>query len=223
MTISLLVPTRGRPANIRRFVESARSTASASIEIIFYIDDDDPEPSVNAAREADTLIVLGPRIILSECWNQCAKQATGDILGHFGDDIIFRTERWDVMIEAEFAKKADKILFVHGRDGHHDAGFGTHGFIHRRWMETVGYFVPPLFSSDWNDAWLNEIANILGRRVSLQDLYTEHMHYVFGKAPYDDTYAEREARGDRDDCKALFAATADLRIVDAEKLRAVMA
>jgi hypothetical protein len=42
--ISLLVPTRGRPANVARFLNSAAATARTpqAIEAVFYVDDDDP-------------------------------------------------------------------------------------------------------------------------------------------------------------------------------------
>jgi glycosyl transferase/beta-hydroxylase protein BlmF len=221
--ISLLVPTRGRPHNMERFYDSAHSTATrGEFEIIFYIDDDD-QPSIDKAAELPNVVsAIGPRIVLSECWNRCAEVSLGTILFHGGDDIVFQTDGWDDMVEGTFADSEDKILFVHGRDGYHDARFGTHGFIHRRWMDALNYFVPPLFSSDFNDAWLNDLANALDRRVYLPDLFTEHRHYVFGKAPHDDTYKEREARGAADNVLAIYAATADQRAADVEKLRAVM-
>ena len=116
----------------------------------------------------------------------------------------------------------DRIVFVHGRDGIHDASFGTHGFIHRRWVDTVGYFVPPYFSSDYNDTWLNEVANALGRRVYLPGLYTEHMHPVAGKAPWDATYHERMERHTRDGVDALYVSKRHERLADVERLRAVL-
>lgn len=219
--VSLLCPTRGRPENMRRFVESAQETADHPVEVVFYVDDDDPA-SAEVAIELGADFKVGPRIVLSEMWNRCFKLAEGDVLGHMGDDIIFRTPHWDTMVCAEFDNCPDRILFVHGRDGYHDANFGTHGFIHRRWVETVGYFCPPYFSSDWNDAWLNDVANLLGRRRFLADVYTEHMHYVFGKAAHDATYSEREARGAADHVYQLYQDKAGERAADADKLRAVI-
>ena len=53
--------------------------------------------------------------------------------------------------------------------------FLTHGFLHRNWVETVGYFVPPYFSSDFNDTWLNEVADMIGRKIySRKSAYRTH-------------------------------------------------
>lgn len=220
--ISLLVPTRNRPEQVRRLVDSAIDTAAnpEGVEFVFYEDDDAPG---SVPPECDEwTVVRGPRIVLSEMWNRCAEVASGDILGHMGDDLVFRSNDWDTAVRQAFEGCQDRVLFVHGNDGHYGEAFGTHGFIHRTWMETVGYFVPPYFSSDWNDTWLNDVANQLGRRVYLPSVFTEHMHYVFGKAERDATYAEREARGGRDRVDQTYRDTLDLRLADVEKLRAVM-
>jgi hypothetical protein len=49
------------------------------------------------------------------------------------------------------------------------------------------------------------------------------MHYAFDKAPYDETYRQREERGARDDVGKIYKRTEKNRIADAAKLRAVMA
>ena len=85
----------------------------------------------------------------------------------------------------------------------------------------MGYFVPPLFSSDWNDVWLNEVAEKIGRK-QLLNFVTEHHHYTFGKSERDQTHAEREERGLRDGVVDLYKRTQKERESDAAKLRAVM-
>jgi glycosyltransferase involved in cell wall biosynthesis len=227
VVISILCPTRGRPDNIRRLVASAVETAADQrFEFVFYVDDDDPASVETLAEYHDTYdrvtCITGERVVLSQMWNVCFAHARGDVLMHCGDDIVFRSPGWDRMVLDAFDGQPDRILFVHGRDGVHDANFGTHGFIHRRWVETVGYFVPPYFSSDWNDTWLNDVANMLGRRRFLPDLYTEHMHPVVGKAEWDLTHQERMARHTRDNVDVLYASLAQERAEDAEKLGAVM-
>ena len=224
--ISLLVPTRNRPDKVQRFLESAHQNAGGEFEAIFYMDEDDP--SIKATSEVcvehKATFIIGERIVLSAMWNRCADLAVGDILGHMGDDIVFRSPDWVPTVRAPFDASEDKILFVHGNDGFHNERFGTHGFIHRRWMEAVHYFVPPYFSSDWNDDWLNRVANALDRRVHLPNLFTEHLHYVFGLAERDSTYAEREERGGRDNVMALYFSDemVQKRAEDVEKLRAVI-
>lgn len=224
--ISLLLPTRNRPDGLARFVESARGTATdpTRVEIVVYIDDDD---DAYDSLDLDIRTVRGPRLVLSELWNRCFENATGDIVGHMGDDLVFRTVGWDQLIEDAFAAVPDRICFVHGWDGdpnHHSPPFGTHGFVHRRWVDTVGRFVPPYFSSDFNDTWLNDVVDQIGRRVYLPHLYTEHLHPAFGKAPLDQTHQERLARGAADNVGAIYysAPMYAERGADAGKLRAAI-
>jgi hypothetical protein len=215
--ISILTPTRGRPDNIARIVNSALETALRPnlIEFIFYVDVDD-QPSGDtiehlASTGANTMMIAGERIVLSEMWNECARHARSDIMMHCGDDIIFRSDNWDEYILGEFERYPDGIVLVHGRDGYQDQRLATHGFRHRNWMNVVGNFVPPYFSSDYNDTWVTEVADMLGRRSYLESVYTEHMHPVVGKATIDQTHQERLDRHARDDPGRTYAQLANVR------------
>jgi len=210
---------------MRRLLESALATASGLFELVYYIDSDDHASQREAERQKVSFpdliaAVVGPRIVLSECWNHCAEIARGEILMHCGDDIAFRTPGWDAVVRHAFASVPDRILFVHGYDNEEKprGRFGTHGFLHRRWVDALGYFVPPYFSCDWNDTWLNDVANALGRRLFIP-IYTEHLHPYHGKGKLDQTHRERMARGQRDRVAQLYRQLAPKRQEDVEKLR----
>ena len=227
--ISVLLPSRGRPDALLAMVNSLSATAAhrRRIEVIVYLDEDDPALSDYwKLIFNDTVAVhyhVEPRRLLSECWNFAASKANGEILMHGGDDVQFATPGWDQQVRDAFAASQDKILLVQGDDlSPNRETLATHGFLHRRWVETVGYFLPPLFSCDWNDVWITEVADMLGRRVRLP-FVTEHLHHSFGKREHDLTDAEREARGREDDVVSLYKRTAKDRVSDAAKLRAVMA
>lgn len=222
--ISVLIPTRQRPRELLRTIESARATATVTPEFICYVDDDDR--SYDSPHFYATKFVHGPRVVLSNTWNKCAAAARGDIFMQGNDDIVFRTSGWDSMVEEAFAQSSDKILMVHGSDGSRgyasgEGGFGPHPFVHRRWFEILGYFTPAYFSSDYGDTWINELANAVGRRRYIPFII-EHMHYCFGKAQQDATTSERLERHSRDDVERLYKNLAPLREVDIEKLKAAM-
>lgn len=219
--ISILVPTRGRPDNVRRLVDSAYTTSDLPPQFVFYIDEDDPrrDETLHAAVTVGATITIGPRIVLSEMWNRCAESAVHDVMMHCGDDIVFRTPGWDSMVLGAFNGFPDKIVLVHGDDGYQRGHIATHGFYHRNWVETLGYFVPPYFSSDYNDLWLTEVADAIGRRIYLPHVYTEHMHPSAGKGELDQTHLDRLERHDRDNVAGLYASLAQRRIEDAAKLR----
>jgi len=221
--ISLLLPTRGRPDNLRRFYRSIEETSDnlKDIEVIVRVDKDDPKLDEynSIEKELPIKFIYGDRDVLSKYWNECWRQAKGPIYGHMGDDIIFRTKGWDSAVKDKFNEYEDKIVFVHGDDGGGNGrAFGTHGFIHKEWADTVGYFVPPYFSSDYNDTWLNDVSNILDRRAYV-DILTEHMHFVFGKGPKDQTHIERLERHNRDNVDNLYNQKRPERESDANKLR----
>lgn len=221
--ISLLVPSRYRPDQLLAMWHSAIETAVDvdALELIVRTDDDDPSYDFLKSRGAREQIrwITRPRDVLSKNWNECAALASGDILMHCADDIRFRTDAWDLHVTTAFDKVDDRLIFVHGRDGVHDANLGTHGFLHRRWMETVGYFVPPYFSSDFNDLWLTQVADMISRRVFLGEIMTEHLHPAVGKGPLDKCHQERLERGRQDNVDQLYLDMQPRRIEDAVKLR----
>lgn len=215
--ISILLPSRGRPGNVARMLVSLDETTAGDYEVIVRLDDDDPtrDQYCWSAR-----YLVGPRITLSEYWNECWRVARGDIFMHAGDDIVFKTPGWDRIVRDAFPP--DGIALVHGDDlGGKGPEFGTHGFLHRAWTDAVGMFVPPHFASDFNDTWLNEVANQLGRRVYVP-IVTEHLHFGLGKGTLDLTHAERLVRHWTEDVEGTWDRTAPERALWVDKLAAVM-
>lgn len=220
--ISLLVPSRYRPTQLLEMCESAIEKADNpdDIEVIAIIDKDDD--SYDIYSHPNMRIYMVKRTVLSQYWNIAYAHANGPIYMHCSDDIRFRTKHWDTIVKKHFDKVNDKILFLYGRDGLQDEDLGTHGFIHQKWVETVGYFVPPYFSSDYNDTWLNEVAQGIGRRVYEPRIYTEHLHPAAGKGEYDKTHQERIARHKQDNVDELYVNKQYQRDADMALLREVM-
>ena len=222
--ISLLCPTRNRPKNMMRLIDSIKWTAVLAVELVCYVDNDDDSYDWKGVHNQHLdlqKIIKGPRITMSDMWNRCAKHSTGNILMMMGDDCVFKTSGWDVLIESAYADCPDKILMVHGADGKNTDNFGCFPTIHRKWMETVGYFVPPVFTGDYADTWLNDVANLIGRRKYLPYM-TEHLHPVWGKAKVDSTYQEKFDRDKTLNPSELYSSLEVGRKRDADLLRAVM-
>lgn len=224
--ISLLVPTRGRPKNMKRVWNTAKATAykPSEIEIIFYMDKDDKKShdTFNKMKCEQVKGIIGERIILSQMWNECYKIAEGVYYQHCGDDIVFSSKNWDRIVMDEFDKFPDRIAFVYGRDrevNQATPNFGTHGFLHKNWIDVVGYFVPPYFSSCMNDKWLTEVAIELKRNIYNPNIYTEHMHYALGKGTKDQTHKDRLARRQKDGVKKIYRDKLNERKENVRKLK----
>jgi hypothetical protein len=197
------------------------ATEKDKVEVLFYVDDDDLESAqAIEALSGNVGYKRGPRIrLMTQYWNELLSQAKGDLFMQGNDDVIFRTPGWDVMVEHEFANSPDKILLVHGSDeGMHFDKFGAHSIVHKNWVDTVGYFIPPYFSSDFGDKWINDVANALNRRKYLPFI-VEHMHFMFNKAHRDSTTNERLDRHQRDNPEKTWNDTSIKRMEDIGKLR----
>jgi hypothetical protein len=231
MIIAICAPTRIRPNHAERLIRSALDCSDHPdlLEFCFYCDDDDHATknkliSLQAELPKQLKFVVGPRIIFSDMWNHCYKLAQSDIIMMGSDDIVFRSKSWDTLITTEFDACPDKILFVHGDDLKQGKLLGTHGFLHRRWIETIGYFTPPYFTADYCDTWLTLVADSLDRRLYLPHLIIEHMHVSMKKAEMDDNSRDRVVRSRRDDNRGKFYSENSLneRHQQVEKLKKLL-
>jgi glycosyl transferase/beta-hydroxylase protein BlmF len=191
--ISILCPTRERPEQVIRLIDSILVNADHPelIEILFYIDQDD-FTFPNLDKFGNTVKVFqGPRTWISNAQNFLYSNCHGEIIMTAADDMVFRTVGWDTVVSATFESMPDKIALVYGNDlGTHAGKIATHGFFHRNWIETLGTWVQPGRGSLW-DLWSTENARILGRLIFLEDLIIEHVHYRQSKvgADFDNTYS----------------------------------
>lgn len=189
--ISILTPTRGRPDNVKRLVESALSTAKFpdEIELLFYIDEDDDSfpPGI---EPKNVKLIRGPRMWLSLLQNILYAHCNGDIVMYAGDDLVFKTHNWDEKVVNAIEKYPDKITLVYPNDlATHGENMAIHGFLHRNWINAVGCWVAPGRGSLY-DLWHTDVARKLGRLQYLEDVHIAHVHYRQGEglAVFDETY-----------------------------------
>jgi hypothetical protein len=221
--ISILLPTRNRPNNLIRLKNNILETASNinDIELCIYIDDDDVEsiPALeDIAGSINTNAVQGNRILGSQMYNELFKISNGDIIMFAADDILFKTPNWDLFVKTKFELATDdKILFIFGNDGFQNGRIGTHGFIHRHWIEILGYVLPPKLASAYTDEWITELSRRVNRDLYCPDLIIEHLHPAIGKAKSDETYTKRiEVAGN---IQQYYDSLINDRVADALKLQ----
>lgn len=215
--ISIICATRGRPQFMERFYQSAQS-AQTPPEFIWFIDEDDIT-SQDQAKKLNTKFVTRPKgsIVLSDAINVVYPECKEDIIFCAGDDLIFRTPKWDIYVEEAFSRYKDKILLCGGDDGY-NKDLLTHFFLHRNWINCIGRVVPPYFRDCYVDTWMNEVARLVGRWEKLP-IMIEHMHFSIGKSEYDNTAKERmELIQKGDESGQTFLRTKPERISEANKL-----
>ena len=223
MNISILAPTRNRPSGLKRMIRSAFETASdpSNIEMCLYIDDDDTvsEDAISTLKDYNIKYKRGERGVLSDLPNRVLELATADIFMGGSDDLIFRTKGWDSRVLETFEVFEDKIALVYPKSGNPYQLSSTILFLHRKWVDAVGYFLAPYFSCGGADGWWNEVSIYLNRRIFLPDVLIEHMHYTHGKSPMDNTYAEAVERGEKDNIGQIYIDKTPERMEDIEKLQ----
>lgn len=189
-----------------------------AIEFIVYVDDDDN--SYDGMGLKNMTFIKGQQLSIAEAWNKCWENASSEFYGLFGDDVVFHDKDWDIAVLERFKDSPDNIGFVYGYDGSpYNDTYGTHGFIHKNWTDTIGYFVPPYFKANYVDLWLNDVAKAIGRHFYIP-YYFEHQHQGMGKA-YDDEIYQLGRERDKGMAE-LYAQLAPERQKDIDKLKEYM-
>ena len=120
----------------------------------------------------------------SYLWNQMAFSAEGDLLTLIGDDVEILTKGWDIKIEAAAKKFNDNIYVITVDDGRTDKQQGRfmrcpHPTIHKKWIEVLGYFVPPFFMHRYLDKYTQDLAIQINRFIEIKDVVFNHLKFNF--------------------------------------------
>jgi len=232
--ISLLCPSRGRPKDLERLIKSIATTATnpARIEILIYVDDDDPEkfmyilthknltadPQITQLFNIDLLVDEPLRTPLLN--NILADRAKGNILMIANDDQVFVDKNWDIRIDEEVAKFPDEIYCMWFNEGRYHETICTFPIVSRKWVDTLGYIEPFLFEHFNCDLWTWQIGKMIDRLHYIPDILVEHLHPDTGKSTADDT-TERNLKGGRPERdRIIFAKFERYRVLDASLLKA---
>lgn len=151
--IAILCPTRGRPEQFHRMVESVKKTANIDNVLIFSASNgDDNYVKTQYPLDMPTAYM----------WNDLAIKAMAEnpniklfMLG--ADDMIFSTPGWDVALMEHYNGLENKIHVYHLQDSRDKNGV-PHPIVSREWINALGYFVPPIFLHWRIDTWTKEIA-----------------------------------------------------------------
>jgi hypothetical protein len=167
--ITILTPSRGRPQYAERMIKSAIQTAGMPIEIKLYLNDDDPTLGQYKDNIDSLLYTVGPNQSTSYSWNLMAQEAKNDILFLVGDDCHFTTNNWGNLILTAFDCYPDKIACVYPRAPSVSKHKSPHFCLHKNWINSLGYFLPPYFYHWYVDTWVAYIARKLGRHHLIEN------------------------------------------------------
>jgi hypothetical protein len=177
--ISFSCPSRGRPELAKRLVETAESTAKHDVEILFYLNDDDPKLAQYKDLFDKKYYTVGPNQSTCYSWNILANKSKHDIVMLMGDDVQVQTQDWDQLILEQFSEYKDKILMIVPSDGRMKGTMrikadkptlwgdtvlpAAHFAVHKNWINTLGYLAPPFFWHWHVDTYTQKLARKVHR------------------------------------------------------------
>jgi len=193
--ISLLVPTRGRPALVERLFSSIAKTTSHldKVEVVLYVDEDDTSSHHLDSQDFRVVRIIGPNLSMGGYNSACFEKARGEMLVLANDDMVIRTLGWDDRVRAMDAEFKDQIYLGYANDLFKKSKFCTFPIMSRRTCEVIVDPYPVAYRRAFIDVHLFDIFKRLqhagfDRILYNDDLIFEHLHYRAGKAPYDETY-----------------------------------
>lgn len=217
MTLGILLPTRGRPHNLDRFITAVEGTAE-DWHLYVRLDTDDPQAAqydeILSAKHPRISVFHGDRIRFGPSLNEMAACAERDGVSHvgmFGDDVVPETEGWDTqLVEA----LGDNLGVAYGDDGlrnKHAPDLPTHYVTQTEVYRRLGYLAPPAIQHLFLDNVARDIGKYLKNFV-YAPVKIRHLHpWAEGEHLHDATYSEggRNAKIRNADLKAYLKWAAD--------------
>jgi glycosyltransferase involved in cell wall biosynthesis len=197
-SISILLPTRGRPEQAERFLQSlVKMTSDLShLEIVLYVDDDDPASHAIQCDDLSLIKIIGPRLPMGGLNTACLERSTGDIIVPLNDDMVLRTSGWDRRVVEIHEGFPDRIYLAYPNDLYSRELLCSTPILSRTTCEVLTHPFPKLYQGGFIDYHLMDVfkrLQVLGenRIVYLDDVVIEHLHYQYGKSEADATYEQR--------------------------------
>ncbi len=197
-SISILLPTRGRPEQAEWLLQSVVATASdpSRLEVVLYVDDDDPASHGIQCEGLSINTIIGPRRPMGGLNTACYQRSTGDIIVPLNDDMVIRTFGWDRRIAETHESFPDRVYLAYPNDLHAGEMLCSTPILSRKTCEVLTHPFPQVYQGGFIDYHLMDIfkrLQVLGedRIVYLGNVVIEHLHYQYGKSEADATYEQR--------------------------------
>lgn len=166
LKISVLIPSRGRPAGLMRTIGTMRAKESGdnTARYIVGCDLDDPE-TISASMDMwkaglSVVPVVAPRgPSLGAIANRLAEKHPADVYVSMGDDIEVLTEGWDAKIAEAWREQPDGLWWWCAANG------ATLAIMSEKWRAASGRIYTDYFPFWYDDIWLIEVQRYATGRV----------------------------------------------------------
>lgn len=205
----MLVPSRGRPASVRRLHENFYSTVWHA-DMAVLVDDDDLclAEYQQDSMELHYVLHVGARIRQGPTLNHYSEYYAGlqhstqwvgqppeweyfhSYIGWMGDDTELLTQDWDVAL-VQAIKDAGGTGVAYGDDGKY-SGSKPEALVvlSADIIRTLGYMCPLELTHFYLDNAWQTWGESMDRLCYVPEVKHNHLHYSYGKSAKDQTYNE---------------------------------
>jgi hypothetical protein len=198
--LAVLIPTRGRPDNIRKVIAAWDFTnAWDHADMVLVIDQDDPEIGGYRALESDLrhpdtgdplieLYEVPTHVPMVHKLNEAAAALAPGwfALGFAGDDHLPRTINWAERYLTVLRELGSGM--VYGDDGYQGAKLSTEWAVTSDAVLALGRMVPADVGHMYCDNSMMDLFGGAGALRHLPEVRIEHMHPIVGKGETDAQY-----------------------------------
>ena len=182
-----------RPELFLRMVKSYQQTAkSPESRLVAYVSTEDPkiEEYKKLILPERTSIEYGPKKTMVQVLNyfSCEKYREYNYYSEVNDDHVFVTPGWDIAMMKAIDKKYNGMSIAYGKT----ESLPTATMHGAKLVHGLGYFFPPIYEHMLVDFWIIEVNIATDIMVYLPDVVVDHLHPVFKKGVWDDTYQDGE-------------------------------
>ena len=199
--LAVLVPSRGRPANVARLIKACAKTCRIKTMLMFGFDDDDLALSANlAAIDWESMSVVQPRMGLAAWTNHlCGAVIDGSVdvpyLASVGDDMVPITDGWDEQLIGQLERTGPGFAYPEDR---RRSDIPEACVISTPIVQALGWMCLPALDHWYVDNVWADLGNGAGCLHYLPDVIVEHRHPNVTGQPGDRTYSDAAARFDAD-------------------------
>ena len=199
-TFSLLLPTRRRPTQLRRLLDSLAETTSQidALEVILVVDEDDPESlAYSHSVFSPKRIVVPPGFPMGELNARAYDASAGEFVMLLNDDVVARTPGWDNVVLRRLREYPDGIALAHVNDTLMRDHLCTFPIVSRTFCEMAGGVCPRDYRRYRIDDHIEDVFNLLAavgerRTIYLPDVVFEHDNAVVMPAGHREYHAEAD-------------------------------
>lgn len=192
--IIVIVPSRGRPDNAERLVESWKNTTQGKSLILFVLDGDDYQQynTFVTISGIETVVIPKKRELLTAKLNMFCEdweEEGAEVISFMGDDCVFLTPGWEDRI-LEWQRENKGICYCN--DLLQGENLPNNVFIHNDIVSALGFMAPPVLQHYFIDNYWKDLGIRLGKLKYFPEIVIEHRHWSNGKSQKDETYIQAE-------------------------------